>query len=108
MGSIFPQNKWTGLPRYHDPWFRAEQWRYEHPVVAMKYNWRRVVPGFGYGAVAFAAYCVVEWAFFGGGGHGHGHGGHGGHQAKAHAAADGSSPADATTAPAPAAAKAAH
>lgn len=58
MSSIFPQNHFPN-PR-HDPWWKAEQWRYEHPVVATKHIWRHAFPGLGYAVVAFGIYCTGE------------------------------------------------
>jgi hypothetical protein len=62
MSSIFPQNQWSG-PRYHDPWWKAEQWRYEHPIIGTKYIWRRALPGFGWASAAFALFCAADYAY---------------------------------------------
>lgn len=77
MSSVFEQNKWTG-PKFHDPWWKAEQWRYEHPLAAPKYLWRKALPGFGWASAAFGVYVTVEYFFLGGSGH-HGH-----HQSSSH------------------------
>jgi hypothetical protein len=55
---------------------RAEAWR-SHPM--LRPTLRATVPGFGLGAAAFLAYCVVEKALDAASGgkkdaHGHGHG----------------------------------
>jgi NADH dehydrogenase (ubiquinone) 1 beta subcomplex subunit 3 len=63
MSSVFPQNKWSG-PQHHDPWWKAEQWRYEHPLVAPKYLWRKAFPGFGFAALAFGAYVAVDYLLY--------------------------------------------
>jgi NADH dehydrogenase (ubiquinone) 1 beta subcomplex subunit 3 len=62
MSAVFPQNKWNG-PKLHDPWWKAEEWRYEHPLVAKKYFFKNLLPGFGYATVAFALYCTGEFIF---------------------------------------------
>ena len=60
--ALFPQNAWSGR-RFHDPWWKAEQWRYEHPLIATKYTKFKALPGFGIATVAFVAYCGAEYAF---------------------------------------------
>ncbi|KAI3635737.1 hypothetical protein MIR68_006375 [Amoeboaphelidium protococcarum] len=74
MSALFPQNKWDG-PRFKDPWYRAEEWRYKHPLVASKFTWRQLLPGFGYASAAFAVYCVADYFLFADkhGHHGHSH-----------------------------------
>ncbi|KAI3656297.1 hypothetical protein MP638_005167 [Amoeboaphelidium occidentale] len=80
MSALFPQNHWN-QPKYHDPWAKAHEWRYEHPVVAQKYIWRKAFPGLGVGIAAFVVYCVAEGVYnsAAGGSNGHGHGHSEGH-----------------------------